>query len=148
MGKKSQNNKDHTVIKKVSKSKRKNKGKNKKKEDVKKQLDTLRTENQNLEQRLAAALLVSEQQTEHENEPSQATGNMNISLDTAISSLSLNSQSHNGQSQNNNSQKDAWAINMEWFFGSLLTALILGFVAGMTWLDNRSRQRHGGFRIY
>ena len=32
--------------------------------------------------------------------------------------------------------------------GAAAVALALGFVAGMWWIDHRSRRRHGGFRIY
>jgi uncharacterized coiled-coil protein SlyX len=32
--------------------------------------------------------------------------------------------------------------------GAAVVALALGFVAGMWWIDHRSRRRHGGFRIY
>ncbi|HKL63922.1 MAG TPA: TIGR04211 family SH3 domain-containing protein [Woeseiaceae bacterium] len=32
--------------------------------------------------------------------------------------------------------------------GAAVVSLALGFVAGMWWIDLRSRRRHGGFRIY
>lgn len=32
--------------------------------------------------------------------------------------------------------------------GAAAVSLVLGFVAGMWWIDHRSRRRHGGFRIY
>ncbi len=32
--------------------------------------------------------------------------------------------------------------------GAAVVSLALGFVAGMWWIDHRSRRRHGGFRIY
>jgi len=32
--------------------------------------------------------------------------------------------------------------------GAAVVSLALGFVAGMWWIDQRSRRRHGGFRIY
>lgn len=32
--------------------------------------------------------------------------------------------------------------------GAAVVSLALGFVAGIWWIDHRSRRRHGGFRIY
>ncbi|MDR9435339.1 MAG: TIGR04211 family SH3 domain-containing protein [Thiohalophilus sp.] len=34
-----------------------------------------------------------------------------------------------------------------WYWGTLLTVLIIGIVAGIGWMDFRLRRRHGGFRI-
>ena len=43
-----------------------------------------------------------------------------------------------------------YRLSLPWPFvlGGVLTALVLGFVLGMWWIDMRSRRRHGGFRIY
>ncbi|MFO8025766.1 TIGR04211 family SH3 domain-containing protein [Thiohalophilus sp.] len=34
-----------------------------------------------------------------------------------------------------------------WYWGTLLTVLIIGIVAGIGWMDYRLRRRHGGFRV-
>lgn len=43
-----------------------------------------------------------------------------------------------------------YRLSLPWpmVLGAALVALVLGFVAGMWWIDHRSRRRHGGFRIY
>jgi SH3 domain protein len=104
--------------------------------DNKQALEKLRTQNKELEQRLAAALLVNEQQE--------------ISLQESANAETLAADSMPLPTLNaeTTAQDDGWTVNMKWFFGSLFTALLIGFVAGITWLDKRSRQRHGGFRIY
>jgi SH3 domain protein len=104
--------------------------------DNKQALEKLRTQNKELEQRLAAALLVNEQQ-----EISlQESANAETVAEASMPLPTLNTESA--------AQDDGWSVNMKWFFGSLFTALLIGFVTGITWLDKRSRQRHGGFRIY
>lgn len=111
------------------------KTKNKNTTDNTQALEELRTQNQALEQRLAAAMLVNEQQ-EISIQESMNTETIHDSMPLPT----LNTE--------NEIQMDGWMVNMEWFFGSLFTALIIGFIAGMSWLDKRSRKRHGGFRIY
>ncbi|MBN4079131.1 TIGR04211 family SH3 domain-containing protein [Beggiatoa alba] len=104
--------------------------------DNKQAFEKLRTQNQQLEQRLAAVMLVNEQQ---EVSLQEATNIKNVT-NAPMPLPTLNTE--------NPTQNDDWAVKIEWFFGSLLTALIIGFIAGLMWLDNRSRKRHGGFRIY
>ncbi|MCW8845107.1 MAG: TIGR04211 family SH3 domain-containing protein [Gammaproteobacteria bacterium] len=41
-----------------------------------------------------------------------------------------------------------WKISWRWAALGVFLALLAGVVLGMWWLDRRSRQRHGGFRIY
>ena len=43
-----------------------------------------------------------------------------------------------------------YGLSLPWplALGSVLVALVLGFVGGYWWIDSRSRKRHGGFRIY
>lgn len=94
--------------------------------DTKQQLEDLRTQNNELEARLAAALLLNEQKSEPP--------------DTGLTPVAFAATPQ----KNDNS----WAVNMQWFFGSLFTALVIGFIAGLTWLDKRIRRKHGGFRIY
>ena len=93
-----------------------------------KELNTLRNQNKELQARLAASVLISEQQ-----EIAIQEGGM--------ASPTQNSDEHSSDNQD-------WAVNIEWFLGSILVALIIGLIGGMTWLDKRMRQRHGGFRLY
>lgn len=105
--------------------------------DSKQALEELRTQNQDLEKRLAAAILVNKQQEEDSAEKA-------VTLESMIESSSQPPT----QESDDDAQNDGWSVNMEWFLGSLFTTLLIGFIAGITWLDKRSRQRHGGFRIY
>ena len=99
-------------------------------------LEKLRTQNKDLEKRLAAAILINKEQ-----EASlQEAANTETSTDAPMPLPTL--------ATDTSSSEGSWSVEMEWFFGSLFTALLIGFVAGITWLDKRSRQRHGGFRIY
>ena len=97
--------------------------------DTKQQLEDLRTQNHELEARLAAALLVNEQQSE--------------STSPELTPVAFVATATTEKTSDNNG-----IINIQWFFGSLLTALIIGFIAGLIWLDKRIRRKHGGFRIY
>jgi len=92
------------------------------------QLADLHAQNDNLKTRLAAALLVSKQKNE-------STGTEPVPV-TPVATPVTKKPGY------------SWTINMQWFFGSLLTTLIIGFIAGITWLDKRIRRKHGGFRIY
>lgn len=105
------------------------KSKNQKTSTSQEELKSLREKNKMLEERLAAALLVNEQQDITE-QPGDASPE-------SVSDTS-------GQ----NRYDDGWSVKIGWFLGSIVVALITGLVAGMTWLDKRIRQRHGGFRIY
>lgn len=110
------------------------KTKNKNSGDAKQELDKLRAQNKDLEQRLAAAILVNEQQSQEssqENNPTETTAITTITTPTEPTT------EHND-----------WNVSINWFLGSLIVALIAGFVFGIIWLDKRIRQRHGGFRIY
>ena len=40
------------------------------------------------------------------------------------------------------------SIPIPWVLGALLVVLVAGFAGGIAWVDHRSRQRHGGFRVY
>jgi len=40
------------------------------------------------------------------------------------------------------------SLPMSWVAGAISVCLIAGFLLGMWWVDRRSRQRHGGIRIY
>jgi uncharacterized protein YgiM (DUF1202 family) len=91
-----------------------------------KELSVLSDKNKELERRLAAAIEFNEQQQE----------------------LAIQNGATPSVSTNQAGDEQGWAINLEWFLGSIIVALIIGLIAGVTWLDKRIRQRHGGFRIY
>lgn len=40
------------------------------------------------------------------------------------------------------------SLPLSWVAGAISVCLIAGFLLGMWWVDRRSRQRHGGIRIY
>jgi uncharacterized protein YgiM (DUF1202 family) len=42
----------------------------------------------------------------------------------------------------------AYSLPLTWVAGAMLVCLIGGVLAGMWWLDWRSRRRHGGIRVY
>ncbi len=48
------------------------------------------------------------------------------------------------------SRTSLYRFSLPWpiVLGAAGVTLLLGFVAGMWWIDYRSRRRHGGFRIY
>jgi SH3 domain protein len=39
-------------------------------------------------------------------------------------------------------------LPVSWVMGATAACLVAGFLAGLWWLDYRSRKRHGGFRVY
>ena len=41
-----------------------------------------------------------------------------------------------------------FSLPLNWVAGAVLACLIGGFLAGLWWMDYRSRKRHGGIRIY
>jgi SH3 domain protein len=45
-------------------------------------------------------------------------------------------------------QQYRYTLPVSWVLGATGVCLIAGFLAGLWWLDYRSRKRHGGFRIY
>mgnify|MGYP001813453302 CR=1 FL=1 len=40
------------------------------------------------------------------------------------------------------------SVPLKWVGGVIAVCLIVGFLGGLWWVDRRSRQRHGGIRIY
>jgi SH3 domain protein len=40
------------------------------------------------------------------------------------------------------------SVPLKWVGGVIAVCLLLGFLAGLWWVDHRSRRRHGGIRIY
>ena len=40
------------------------------------------------------------------------------------------------------------SVPIKWVGGTIVLCLVIGFLAGLKWVDHRSRKRHGGIRIY
>lgn len=106
------------------------------------ELDKLRADNKALEERLAAALLVSAQPVA---EPVTAAP---MPVEEMISGSEESSATAIPTTENNSTTDTGWRVKLEWFLGSLVITLVAGFIAGIVWFDNRLRQRHGGFRLY
>lgn len=45
-------------------------------------------------------------------------------------------------------QRYMYSVPLIWFASVTVIVLVLGFLAGLWWLDYKSRKRHGGYRIY
>lgn len=45
-------------------------------------------------------------------------------------------------------QQHQYSLPASWVAAAVGVSLLAGFLGGLWWLDNRSRKRHGGFRIY
>lgn len=63
-------------------------------------------------------------------------------LNRVREALALPAQASPGAVENGGLQ-----VKMEWLWISIVLLLVIGFIAGMKWLDWRNLQRHGGFRI-
>lgn len=96
----------------------------------------LQAQNQDLQDRLAAALLVSDASAAEAEVDDPHAETVTEAPRDAPAGVSIMNENQAG------------SVSLEWFFGSLLVALIAGGIGGMTWLDRRIREKHGGFRIY
>ncbi|WP_455198117.1 TIGR04211 family SH3 domain-containing protein, partial [Kaarinaea lacus] len=94
----------------VSELETKLKSNNKNVSSSQEELDQLREQKKLLEERLAAAVLVNEQQDTFTQEPSDAT-------------------------TTTDADEEGWRISIGWFLGSIVAAIIIGLIVGMTWLD-------------
>ena len=76
----------------------------------------------------------------------QQAADLQARLDTSESDASElgeeNTSLRNRQSQYKNS------MPLQWVAGAVGACLIGGFLLGLWWVDQRSRRRHGGIRIY
>jgi len=97
---------------------------------VQEELTQLRAQNEDLETRLAAALLINEEQQRDAEAAAEAPA-------PTIEIVPPPPQ-----------ESSVWSLRPEWFFGSLAAAFIIGVIGGVRWLDRRIRAKHGGFRIY
>lgn len=105
-------------------------------QDAAQQLSELRRQNSELEQRLGAVLLVNGQ---HDSQLIDSTP----AADAEISDE--NGFLHRLAAL---TKQGGPLLKLEWFLGSIVLAVIIGFVIGFSWLDKRIRRRHGGFRLY
>ncbi|HEC19360.1 MAG TPA: hypothetical protein ENI97_08450 [Gammaproteobacteria bacterium] len=96
--------------------------------NIQQQLEDLRVQKDELEKRLAAALLVNEQQAQQQADTQQPP----------IPTINPNPHA----------EESPWQVGLEWLLVLSVLALFAGIIIGITWLDRRIRQRHGGFRIY
>lgn len=48
----------------------------------------------------------------------------------------------------NRQQDYRYSLPLSWVAGAIGACLIAGFLCGLWWVDQRSRKRHGGIRIY
>jgi SH3 domain protein len=103
------------------------------------QLKDLQNHNQALQQRLAAALLVSE--------PNAIAATTTLSTTNATTNMKADDDLSTTMASQVQQSNDDGNTLMPWFFAGLLVSLVLGFVTGVSWLDKRNRQRHGGFRL-
>ncbi len=76
----------------------------------------------------------------------QQANNLQTQLDDSESRVAElgeeNSDLRNRQSQYKNS------LPLQWVAGAIGACLVGGFLMGLWWVDQRSRKRHGGIRIY
>ncbi len=96
---------------------------------VQAELARLRAQNEDLETRLTAALLINEAQR-HDAE--------------AVAAMAAPVIDNAPATQ----ESGAWPVKPQWFLGSLAAAFIIGGIGGVRWLDRRIRKKHGGFRLY
>lgn len=41
-----------------------------------------------------------------------------------------------------------YSLPVSWVLGAIAVCVVAGFMAGLKWVDHKSRKRHGGIRIY
>ena len=68
---------------------------------------------------------------------------INSEVDSKIVDLQDESASHQGMQE-----QYRGSLPLSWIAAAIGVCLIAGFLLGMWWADYRSRQRHGGIRIY
>jgi len=100
--------------------------------DTQQTLQQLRAENADLEQRLAAVLLINDQ-----------NGELAAPPETLLAP-----EPDAGAGPDTQANDNGGDVKLEWFLGSLVSAIIIGIILGISWMDKRLRRRHGGFRIY
>lgn len=101
------------------------------------ELNELRSLNADMAQRLAAALLISEHQQSAE-----------ITMAPEENGTEVVGQPDSADNSGGTATAQDWPLSLKWFLGSIFTAMLIGIILGIIWMDKRMRRRHGGFRLY
>ena len=76
----------------------------------------------------------------------QKSADLQVQLDERTAQLSdIGTQNDSLRSRQQNYQ---YSLPLAWVAGAIGACLIAGFLGGLWWVDQRSRKRHGGIRIY
>ena len=76
----------------------------------------------------------------------QKSADLQVQLDERTAQLSdIGTQNDSLRSRQQNYQ---YSLPLAWVAGAIGACLIAGFLGGLWWVDQRSRRRHGGIRIY
>ncbi len=95
------------------------------------------------DERAQAAQQAAELGTEQPGRQSQAREDSSAVILETLTRLKREAESYEAR-------MDAYrgSVPIAWVVAALGVALVGGFLAGLWWLDFRSRKRHGGFRVY
>ena len=76
----------------------------------------------------------------------QKTADLQVQLDERTAQLGdIGTQNDSLRSRQQSYQ---YSLPLAWVAGAIGACLIAGFLGGLWWVDQRSRRRHGGIRIY
>lgn len=113
-----------------------------------------------------AKLIVNETQAEKERlegelarlqasfaQPAATIASLEQRLEKSSAELAVSQQNVDELSRQNADYAERYSaykysLPLTWVGGALLVCLLAGFLGGLWWTDYRSRQRHGGIRIY
>lgn len=101
--------------------------------------DRLAAELQETRQAFAEPAVVIDQLR---NEASDLTGQLE-SARTQVDALEAENASIQGLKE-----EYRGSVPLRWVGGVIAVCLVVGFLAGLWWVDHRNRKRHGGIRIY
>lgn len=86
-------------------------------------------------------------------EPAAVIDSLKAERDTLASELAAARQradeleADNARHQSR-AERYQYSLPYTWVGGAIAVCLVAGFLAGLWWVDHRSRRRHGGIRIY
>jgi SH3 domain protein len=76
----------------------------------------------------------------------QKTADLQVQVDERTAQLAdIGTQNDSLRSRQQSYQ---YSLPLAWVAGAIGACLIAGFLGGLWWVDQRSRRRHGGIRIY
>jgi SH3 domain protein len=86
-------------------------------------------------------------------EPAATIDRLESEIETRQSELETSRARVEALEQENTSYRERaeryqYSLPVNWVGGAIGLCLIVGFLAGLWWVDHRSRKRHGGIRIY